>query len=326
MKFEDKAVRLCTVLALFTAVIGISSMATRAQQQVSTPEIQFYSIDVRLNDQGRSFVHLTMTFKNPETQYSFKVLGRVENFNATSNSGRPDCNVSISGTSEIACNMNLTDTQKELELMFETDDFVKTLDNQLYFSGDLSPRTYVADASATLRLPSGFLLVGEDVSSSILTFANNASAHIVGDSIIINWKLAGIKPADSLKFEVLYEQITAPPWFELRLRYFVLFGAVFAVVVGFIIVRYMRRSENLVLSVLDEYERKIIGIISNQGEVKQKRIVELTELSKAKVSRVIKSLADRGLVDIERTGRTNKVKISRKRFDFRKEENQDGKS
>jgi uncharacterized membrane protein len=316
--------RLLSVTVFLLLVCVAMAQPVLAQTAPDKPGIRFYNIDVRLDGQGRSFVSLIMTFKNPEPSFSFKILGRVENFNASSNAGPVDCQVSVSGVSDVSCRMNLTDTQKELKVAFETMDFVKPLDKKLFFSGGMSTKADIDDVSMTLRLPQGFLLVGEDVSSSILSYTTNASAHIVGDSIIVIWKLVGISAEDSLKMEVLYEQVN--PLSFTGLIPYILLGGVFAVVLGFIIIRHLKRSDELVLSVLDEYERKIIDIISKGGEVKQKKIVELTDLSKAKVSRVIKSLADRGLVEVEHTGRTNRVKLSKKPYESKNTESENSKS
>lgn len=276
--------------------------------------IQFYKIDIALDDEGKSDVKLVITFKEAEETFSFDTIGRIENFEATSNAGPVDCTVRVSGTSSINCIMDLTETQKELQINFTTNDFVKTLDDKFYFSGDLSPNTYATEISTTLKLPQAALLVGEDISSSILSYPKSASAHILGDSIIVVWTLYKIPETEGLKFEVLYEQVKTPPWFQLRMRHFVLLGASFAVVLGFIFVRYLRRSESVVLSVLDEYERKVVDIISKEGEVKQKQVVQLTNFSKAKVSRVVKNLAKRGLIEVERRGRTNRLKLVKKKL------------
>ena len=310
----DRFVALCIlVLVGLLTVSALTGAALAEASQARNPDIKFYKIDVRIDEESRSFVQLVMTFRQPDTRFAFKVLGRVENFNASSNAGPVECQVAVSGTSDIDCAMNLTDMQKELRLSFETTDFVKPLDNKFYFSADMTPHAYADSAVASLRLPPNSLLVGEDISSSVLSYPDKASAHIAGGNILINWDFLSLAAADNLKLEVLYEQVSVPPWFQLRLRYFVLAGAAFAVVLGFIIVRHFRRSEKLVLSVLDEYERKIVDIVSAEGEVKQKKIVELTNMSKAKVSRVIKSLVNRGVVDVERSGRTNRVRMSKKK-------------
>ena len=300
-------------LLVLILVISITFLSASTRVSASS-DIQFYKVDIKLDEEGKSDVQLILTFKEPEKYLSFNVIGRIENFMATSNAGPVNCGVDISGTSSIRCEMNLTETKKQLQINFTTYDFVKTLDDKFYFSSDLSPHIYVTDISATLKLPNGALLVGEYISSSVLSYPESASAHIVGDSIIVIWNLRNIQATELLKFEVLYERVTPPPWFELRMRHFVLLGASFAVVIGFIFVRYLRKSENLVLSVLDEYERKVIDIITKEGEVKQKKVVQLTNLSKAKISRVVKSLADRGLIEVERRGRTNRLKLVKKKL------------
>lgn len=307
------SIKIISNLLILILVISITFLLASTLVSASS-DIQFYKIDIELDEKGKSDIQLVLTFREPERFFAFNVIGRIENFEATSNAGPVDCKIDIRGTSSISCEMNLTETKKELQINFTTTDFVKTLDKKFYFSGDFSPHIAVADISATLKLPHGALLVGEDISSSVLSYPKSASAHIVGDSIIVIWKLYSIPVAELLKFEVLYEQVTPPPWFELRMRHFILLGASFAVVIGFIFVRYLRKSESLVLSVLDEYERKVIDIITREGEVKQKRVVQLTNLSKAKVSRVVKTLAERGLLEVERRGRTNRLKLVKKKL------------
>jgi len=308
----DKLAALC-----MAAILALSALpcASLAEASLRNPDMRFYRADVQLDADGRSYVQLVMTFRQPETKFSMTVLGRVANFNASSNAGPVECRVLVSGTSTIDCSMNLTDIQKELKLSFDTADFVKPLDSKFYFSADLTPHAYVDNAVISLRLPTNALLVGEDISSSVLSYPGKASAHIASGNILINWGISNIAAADQLKFEVLYESVATPPWLQIQLRYYVVAGAAFAVVLGFILVRHLRRSEKLVLSVLDEYERKIVDIISAEGEVKQKKIVELTNMSKAKVSRVIKSLAHRGVVEVEHSGRTNRLRMSKKKLE-----------
>jgi uncharacterized membrane protein len=86
-------------------------------------------------------------------------------------------------------------------------------------------------------------------------------------------------------------------------------------VLGFIYIRHFRKPQKFILSVLDDYERKIMDlIIASEGVTDQKKIVKDTNLSKAKVSRVVKSLVERGLIEVERIGRRNKLKLIKKKF------------
>jgi len=299
---------------LFAVAIAVFPKPVEAAPPENIGEINFYTIYTRIDDVGRSYVNLTFTFRYPEKQLRLRIPGRVENFEASSNAGPVNCVAEVSGITDVSCEMNLTWSARELRLSYETPDFVKDLDDKIYFSGVFTPNAKVSTVSATVKLPKNHFLTGEDISDSILTYVNNASAHILGDTIVITWTLSDITEKENIKFEVLYEQVKEPVWFKFRMRHFVLFGSVFAVVVGFVVVRYLRKSQQLVLSVLDEHERKIINIISEEGEIKQKKIVDLTNLSKAKVSRVVKSLASRGLIEVERRGRTNRIRLSKKKL------------
>lgn len=302
-------------LLVFSTLLAfslISADATLAAQY----GVQFYKIDVDIDEEGRSMVDLVITFRKPEKELTMDVIGRIENFEATSNAGPVECEVDVSGISTIRCDMNLTSTQKELRMSFETMDFVKLLDNKYYYSADFDLGMEIGGVTGTFKLPNGFLLVGENIDSSILSNAENATAHITGGQILIIWNLGELSKTDDLKFEILYEQVKTPPWFNLRMRHFVLFGGAFAVVLGFIFVLYLRRSQTLVLSVLDEYEKQIMSIVTREGEIKQRKIVQMTNLSKAKVSRVIKTLSERGLIEVERVGRTNKIKLVKKKLEI----------
>ena len=311
---EQTKRRILLLISLIAVAIIIVPGIAKAAPPQNIGEINFYTIYTTIDEAGRSHVNLTFTFRYPEKHFQLRVPGRIDNFEASSNAGPVNCNVEVSGISDIACEMNLTWSARELRLSYDTLDFVKDLDDKIYFSGVFTPNAKVSIVSATVKLPENHLLTGEDISDSILTYTKNASAHILGDTIVVIWTLSDISEEDNIKFEVLYEQVKEPMWFKFRMRHFILFGSAFAVVVGFVVVRYLRKSQQLVLSVLDEHERKIINIISEEGEIKQKKIVDMTNLSKAKVSRVVKSLAGRGLIEVERRGRTNRIRLSKKKL------------
>ncbi len=64
------------------------------------------------------------------------------------------------------------------------------------------------------------------------------------------------------------------------------------------------------LSILDDYERNILSTIqeSNEG-INQQEIAKKTNISKAKVSKVVKKLQEMKFISVERHGRTNIVKF-----------------
>ena len=71
---------------------------------------------------------------------------------------------------------------------------------------------------------------------------------------------------------------------------------------------YKDKGIKLIFPVLKKDEKLIFNSIMKHGNgVNQKVIVRDSGYSKAKVSKVLKSLSERGLVRLERIGRSNKV-------------------
>lgn len=278
-------------------------------------QVQYYEINTILSEDGKSDVELILTFVKPEPNFQLSIIGQIENFQASSTAGPIDCNVLVKGTSLIDCELNLTQEKRQVVISFETNDFVKALQEKFFFSGDFVLNKNVTRLYTSLKLPTNAIFAGENMTASRISYHQNASVFLTEEGkMVIVWELLNLKDKEPVRLEILYQKVKPPLWFQLRARNFILFGVVAAMGVGFFIFRYFRKSEKLVLSVLDEYERKIMNIIAEAETIKQKKIVETTKLSKAKVSRVVKNLSTRGLIEVERRGRTNIIKIVKKKF------------
>ena len=272
-------------------------------------QVQYYGIDADIDSSGRSRIKLTITFAQPETSFKFDIIGRIEKLNATSIAGPTNCKLEVSGTSSVDCTLTLTQEKRTIDMTFETNDFIRDLDNKFYFDANFGLNKNVDQVFAFVRLPEGMALTSKK------PLPENATTGSDGRRIIVAWSLADIESSQPLRLEILYEQIQQSPLFQLRLRYFIVFGIAAAGVASFVYLRYFRRPEKLMLSVLDDYERQVMDIlVASEGVVNQKKVVQDTNLSKAKVSRVVKSLVNRGLVEVERMGRTNKLKLVKKKF------------
>jgi uncharacterized membrane protein len=275
-------------------------------------QVQYYGIDVTLSDSGRSTVKMTITFQNITNNFNFTVFGKIENFNISSISEPVNCSVTAAGISFVNCQLKLTQDKRTIEIYYETNDFVKTSNNRNFFDNDFSINENITKLSVTIKLPEGTALVEDNIPNR-LSFPQAATTLSDGRRIIVLWEMNNVPQTTELRFQVLYENVAQSLF--LSAWPYIVAGIVIIAIAVYLVFKYSRRTEKLVLSVLDEYERKVVDIINNAGgEVNQKKIVQETNLSKAKVSRVIKSLVDRGVVEIERLGRTNKVKLLKKKF------------
>lgn len=269
--------------------------------------LQYYGANVKLDEKGGSVADLTFTFAEPVKTFNFTVLGRVADLRASSIAGTVNCSVAVSGISQINCDLPLTEEKRTVEMELRTDDFTKPLGKKFLFSADFSINQKIDQFTLSLTLPEGMALSD---SESRLSFPENNTKVSDGRHIIVIWNLYNID-GQSLVFQALYEPVLDTPSLII---YFVIGIAVVSIGIFFII-RKIKKPQEVILSVLDDYERNVVTIISQAGgEINQRKIVQQANLSKAKISRVVKALEERGIVTIERLGRTNKIKLVKKKI------------
>ena len=75
---------------------------------------------------------------------------------------------------------------------------------------------------------------------------------------------------------------------------------------------YERTLNNFLMDILTEDEKKIVNLIKEYGEITQKEIVEITKMSKPKVSRIVADLESRGVIKKVKIGRINKLALTDK--------------
>jgi len=291
-------VKVEVVVSFFLTIILLSTTVLA--------QLQYYGIDLRLDEKGKSLVKLTFTFAQPEKAFNFTILGRADDLRASSIAGLVNCSVVVYGVSYVNCDLPLTQEKRTVEMAFETEDFTKQLGKKFLFSADFSLNQKIDQFYFSLTLPEGMALSDEQR----LSFSENATKVSDGRHIIVIWKLNNIND-QPLVFQVLYEPVLKPS----SLVWYFIGGILVISAAAFFIIKKIRKPQEVILSVLDDYERNVIKTIAQAGgEINQRKVVQQTNLSKAKVSRVVKSLEERGLIEVERLGRTNKLKLVKKKI------------
>lgn len=293
----------------FLLVIFASSTAVFAQQ------LNSYSIDADLTRQGTTSIKLVLTFAEPVEKFELLLPIEIVSFNATSSAGAVVCNNQLGEVSLISCNLQLTAERKTLEMEFESPDLVKNLRSSSVFTGDFSVKLPAKNVFAAVRLPEGMVLSQDVPGGSTVPFSNSTSTD--GRRITVVWRLADVKKEQPLSFQVFYEPGIEPPSFftEPPLRLLVLLAIIVGGGIGFVLLQKRKKITEVVFSVLDDYEKRVVSSIEKAGgTINQKRIVLDTNLSKTKVSRVVQKLAERGILEVEKRGRTNIVKYLKKKL------------
>lgn len=296
-------------LASFFATFSLTFTGALADQ------LNSYSIDADLTKEGTSNIRLILTFSDPTSKFDFLFPFKITNFTATSSAGPVLCDNRLEGVSLISCDMNLTQDKKTLEIAFQSQDMIKPSQSGSVFTSDFSIKIPAKEVFTAVRLPEGMVLREDVPGGATVPFSNTTSTD--GRRIIVLWRFSNVvqKP---LSFQVFYEQVTeniAPAFGVPPLRVLVLLAIIFGGGIGLIVLRRRKKTQEVVFSVLDDYEKRVISSIEKEGgTANQKKVVIDTNLSKAKVSRVVQKLVERGLIEVERRGRTNIIRFVKKKF------------
>lgn len=179
------------------------------------------------------------------------------------------------------------------------------------FSLDLPILWRAENVNILLKLPPGAA-----VSDDIIIPVSPSEKEIGSDGrrIFLKWEFKNKNPDDIIPLRIYYEPINPPITNRFQLGWIISLLIVLIIIGSLIYWQIGKKRSELVLSVLNEAERIIVEIIRNQAEEKvdQRKIVDLSGFSKAKVSRIIRSLEERGIVESERIGRRNKIKLKKK--------------
>lgn len=212
----------------------------------------------------------------------------------------------------IKCNFSVD------KIKFTETSHVKSYKEKFGFEKNIMVFDSVRRSVFLVKLPEGALLP----QNGTKFFPLYGKIGTDGRRIFVVWERKDIEKGEIQGMKIFYEfpekkEKTEFPWF------FVIIGFVIVAFTIIFSVRYLiskRRKEikEMILPVLKDDEKKVMEIVFNYPKgVNQKKIVQESNYSKAKISKVLKSLSERGLVKLERRGRTNIVYPI---FDFEKSE------
>jgi len=158
----------------------------------------------------------------------------------------------------------------------------------------------------------------------------------MGRKVSLEWNVLGPDLGKTYTFESHFEFVGKPPepvdpvepapdewdYGFLAVVGFVV-AALFAVLYYFLRVRKKDGGGvKRVFSVLKDDERRVVDFVLEKGDkCKQRDIVRATDFSKAKVSRIMLELEERGILSRVRVGRTNRVILN---ADVKRDRKQDG--
>jgi uncharacterized membrane protein len=209
----------------------------------------------------------------------------------------------------ITCDMEASD-RTAIEVTYISDESVNKRDSYLLFSDSFEMSKNARTLSVLVKLPEATGL-REPIENSY-----NPSDALIGSDgrrLVINWLRNDLKEGEKFDVSVAFEATGAAIPSEFPMEYLIVIIIVsFSAFVLFYQFYYKDKGVKLIFPVLKKDEKIIFNSIMKHGNgVNQKIIVKDSGYSKAKVSKVLSSLKERGLIKLERIGRSNKVYIQK---------------
>ncbi|MCX6815576.1 MAG: MarR family transcriptional regulator [Candidatus Aenigmarchaeota archaeon] len=285
-------------------------LAVFALLPIAHASISDWSVDVAINDDGTTTWTANMVYNETVSRSDYFVLTDITNYEVSADGLPIACNIQKGPGSLITCE-NIT--AQSMTYIFRTNQqVIDVLQNYRLFTYRFPITQTTGHYSITIRLPLGSALVDASVLKGTLLKPFDPEFGIQGSDgryIYVTWNLDKPKLGENILISVVFEQISEANTAQLMIFVIIL---VAIIVVLFLVIRMLRRQEKNILPILTANERKIMEIlIREKGEADQRVLVKETDYSKAKVSRLIKELSERGLIEKVSKGRKNLIKLKK---------------
>ena len=294
--------RKMVVIALALGFI-LPAAATTITSQNITVDIQEDSVVNRIHVSELTSENFTYSSSHPVKGLEVSVNGETRNclYDEGPVGGEISCSVA-------------TDSNFTVEMDYLTEGLVSDIGGSQIFTYSESVVIPTDRLNLRVVLPQGSGVIDPSNSSRPVITPPEGTTSSDGQNIFVEWNL---KPdlGETVEFHVVYRNLSE----NNSLTGIIAVGAGILVLVlgGVLAVRYFIREElEEVYEDLEDDEVEVVDImVENDGEILQKDLVDESGYSKAKISGTVSSLVDKGVLEKEKEGRSNKLSIS-SRFSF----------
>lgn len=207
---------------------------------------------------------------------------------------------------------------QRLRFLFALREVVSSYRGDSILTMSYVPEVRVVNFTFLVKLPKGSVLVSEQRSAGGTVAAVYPTPERIltdGEHIIIRWKKWELSPGESFRIFVMYTTVGQ----EQRSGYaLALLGLFLGAVLTYAYFAYQKKKQGMEQSrvvklVLREDEQKIYDLLEERGEILQEEVVRRTGFSKAKVSKLVRNLEEKGIIRKEPYRKTNRL-ILKKEF------------
>ncbi|MDD5416390.1 MAG: helix-turn-helix domain-containing protein [Candidatus Aenigmarchaeota archaeon] len=271
-------------------------------------QIYQYSVNVEIGDKiqydsniivlGLSNDMFSLTIPGVVSDVSIKATGYFENTTFPLACTVTDTTLG----KQLSCLVDRSTDKVLINAKYSSSDKLTKKEDYYIFSDSFKMPMNVDKFALLIKIPEGTALVKTDPYSP-----EDALRGSDGRKIFVYWNQENMLQGQTFDASVAYEETVL---FDYSIIETILIVIVTGVVIVVVFLKYFMKQKKVevILPVLKADEKKIFeAILKHESGVKQKIIVQESGYSKAKVSKVLKNLQERGLVKLEHIGRTNKV-------------------
>jgi len=261
---------------------------------VSALEISDYSMSFDVKQDGTVHEEISMAFseKLTSSELNYVVLGDISDLKVTDGERNIDYTLEKVG-SEHSVKFVVPEGTENLEISFIAKDLVFSKDNVYSFSTSLEPPE---SDSIIIRafLPKGFAIYREVI------HPGGYDTLTDGERIYLEWDLSGEEDVMlSFKFYNTHN--------DYSVIILTVMSVIIVVVAGYLIFHYKGRVKKEFMRGFTEDERKVLSRLQQDNVIMQKKLEKEFSFSRAKMTRIVKRLEAKGLLEKERVGRTNRL-------------------
>jgi uncharacterized membrane protein len=283
---------------------------------VSSQNLEYYGIETRLDSDMGVRNSVVLIFDSQIESFDYRTKYEIYNLEFESEYGEVECvtRAEVPGT-VVSCNfVNLGDENKtQVQLDFETSENVVRNGDDYTFNSVHLVDLPVERAFSIVYLPeTATIKTGISNESYTPRYGKTLSD---GRHIMVYWERDGVKKGDDLEFSVMYSMPAGPgSFYDVAIVVIIAFVLIVVIAVGYIKRMHRESSFKVVVPVLKKDEKRIVDILAERkGQAIQRVLVRESDFSKAKVSRLVANLKERGILEVEHLGRTNRVILKLKR-------------
>ncbi len=296
----------CLLIPAFIAFVVFATPACAS--------LSYHGIETTINDDLSALTNLTFKFSEPESQLECRTTLPVSSFKTSGSFGPVTCDSRKDGAdSLIICALSgITADKNTLHIDIESRGAVNYSYGRYHFEAGFASSIPSDSFFSLIKLPESATLADFPIERSYSP--ENGTTITDGKRIIVIWEGGSLEANRQLDFRVEYN---LPPISGPVTRYILLAAGILILIIVSAAFIYTRRASKVnkgrvIASVLNADEKRVVDIIAaGGGGVLQKHIVRESGFSKAKVSRLVKSLGGRGIVKTEPvSGRENRVLLA----------------